>query len=64
MDLPWLEDCSGSTFPSGGPCNPGDQKWQKVLNNSESPIDLTAYAPGEYVIEVYYDVTGLSLIHI
>jgi gliding motility-associated-like protein len=58
LNLPFFDNCGSGSFASGGPCNPGDQKWQKVLNNSESPIDLTAYAPGEYVIEVYYDVTG------
>ena len=62
MDLPWLEDCSGSTFPSGGPCNPGDQKWQRVVANGTTtpyaPVNLTAYPPGNYVLQVYYDLTG------
>jgi len=58
MDLPFFDNCGGGTFPSGGPCNTGDQKWQRVLNDSQSPINLTAYAPGDYVLEVYYDVTG------
>ena len=62
MDLPWFEDCSGSTFPSGGPCNPGDQKWQRVVANGTTtpyaPVNLTAYPPGDYVLQVYYDLTG------
>ena len=58
LDLPFFDNCGGGTFPSGGPCNTGDQKWQRVLNDSQSPINLTAYAPGDYVLEVYYDVTG------
>ncbi|WP_298303368.1 fibronectin type III domain-containing protein [Flavobacterium sp.] len=58
MDLPFFDNCGGGTFPTGGPCNTGDQKWQRVLNDSQSPINLTAYAPGDYVLEVYYDVTG------
>jgi len=58
MDLPFFDNCGGGTFPSGGPCNTGDQKWQRVLNDSQSPINLTSYPPGDYVLEVYYDVTG------
>ena len=58
LNLPFLEDCTAGNFPSGGPCNPGDQKWQEVLNDMESPIDLTAFAPGNYIIEVYFDLTG------
>lgn len=58
MNLPFLDDCAGGTFPSGGPCITGDQKWQRVLTDAEFPIDLTAYPAGEYILEVYYDVTG------
>ncbi|WP_298397370.1 fibronectin type III domain-containing protein [Flavobacterium sp.] len=58
FDLPFFDNCGGGTFPSGGPCSTGDQKWQRVLNDSQSPINLTNYPPGNYVIEVYYDVTG------
>jgi gliding motility-associated-like protein len=57
INLPFFENCNAGTFPSGGPCNPGDQKWQNVLSDALA-VDLTAYAPGNYVIEVYYDVTG------
>ena len=62
IDLPFLEDCSGSTFPSGGPCQPGDQKWQRIIPDGATvpyaPVNLTGYAPGNYVLEVYYDVSG------
>ena len=62
MDLPWFENCTGSAFPSGGPCNPGDQKWQRVVANGTTtpyaPVNLTAYPPGNYVLQVYYDLTG------
>ncbi|WNM18541.1 choice-of-anchor L domain-containing protein [Flavobacterium capsici] len=58
INLPFLEDCNAGSFPSGGPCNPGDQKWQEVLNDSENPIDLTAYPAGEYNLEVYYQLVG------
>ncbi|WP_293895224.1 CUB domain-containing protein [Flavobacterium sp.] len=58
LNLPFFEDCSAGTFPSGGPCNPGDQKWQKVLSDAEFPVDLTAFPAGDYILEVYYDITG------
>ncbi len=43
---------------SGGPCGTGDQKWQKVIPDGSGPINLTTYPPGNYVIEVYFDVSG------
>ncbi|RAR72841.1 fibronectin type III domain-containing protein [Flavobacterium aciduliphilum] len=63
MNLPWFSDCGSGTFNNGGgPCNTGDQKWQKVLPNalypSELPVDLTTFTPGNYVVQVYYDITG------
>jgi gliding motility-associated-like protein len=62
MDLPWFENCSAGNFPSGGPCNPGDQKWQRVVANGTTtpyaPVNLTAYPPGNYILQVYYDLTG------
>ncbi|WP_396144803.1 fibronectin type III domain-containing protein [Flavobacterium sp.] len=62
MDLPWFEDCTAGNFPSGGPCNPLDQKWQRVVANGTTtpyaPVNLTAYPPGNYVLQVYYDLTG------
>ncbi|WP_412476438.1 fibronectin type III domain-containing protein [Flavobacterium sp. TBRC 19031] len=58
LNLPFFNDCVSGSFPSGGPCSPSDQKWQMVLNDSQSPVDLTAFPPGDYVIEVYYDITG------
>jgi gliding motility-associated-like protein len=65
VDLPFFDNCGSGTFTlSGGPCNAGDQKWQKVLPNalypSESPIDLTANPPGNYIVQVYYDISGSS----
>ncbi|WP_333600614.1 choice-of-anchor L domain-containing protein [Flavobacterium sp.] len=58
MNLPFFDDCNAGTFPTGGPCTNGDQKWQRVLDDSQSPINLTTYPAGNYVLEVYYDVTG------
>ena len=58
LNLPFFDDCSGGTFPTGGPCSPGDQKWQEVLSDAEFPVDLTAFPAGDYVLEVFYDITG------
>ncbi len=64
IDLPFLDDCDvpNSQFPSGGPCSAGDQKWQRVIPNGTTvpyaPVNLTAYPAGNYILEVYYDVTG------
>ena len=64
IDLPFLDDCNVpmSQFPSGGPCVAGDQKWQRVIADGTTvpyaPVNLTNFAPGNYVLEVYYDVTG------
>ena len=54
IDLPLSESCNGSNlFPSdGSSCLPGDQKWQRFFPN----VNLTAFAPGNYVLEVYFDV--------
>jgi gliding motility-associated-like protein len=52
--LPLLDDCNAGTYPSGGVCNPDDQKWQSIA----SVIDLTTFAPGNYTVEVYYDLIG------
>ena len=64
VDFPFFEDCNvgSSEFPSGGPCGEGDQKWQRVIADGETipvaPIDLTNFLPGNYILEVFYDVTG------
>ncbi len=56
VDLPLLETCNGSNqFPSdGSSCSAGDQKWQNFFPD----VDLTANAPGNYVLEVYYEISG------
>jgi gliding motility-associated-like protein len=64
IDLPLLEDCNTgpNTFPTGGPCVAGDQKWQRVIADGTTtpyaPVNLTSYAPGNYVLEVYYEASG------
>ncbi|WP_442902338.1 immunoglobulin domain-containing protein, partial [Flavobacterium sp.] len=64
IDFPFFNDCNSAIneFPSGGPCGAGDQKWQRVIANGTtnpySPVDLTANSPGDYVLEVFYEVTG------
>jgi hypothetical protein len=66
ITLPLSENCDvpSSLFPSGGSCAAGDQKWNRVINNGQTtpyaPVNLTTYAPGNYTLEVYYDVTGSS----
>ena len=52
--LPFFDDCNAGSFPSGGPCSAGDQKWQTIAQS----IDLTQNIPGDYILEVYFDVLG------
>lgn len=55
VNLPLIESCTTGTYPSdGGACSSGDQRWQEI----SSAIDLTANTPGNYIIEVFYDLTG------
>jgi gliding motility-associated-like protein len=56
LNLPFLEDCNTGTgnYPSGGPCVAGDQVWNYIISN----INLTAFSPGNYVLEVYYELSG------
>ena len=58
LPLPFFDDCNGGTFPTGGPCSPGDQKWQNVLSDANNPIDLTAFPAGDYNLEIYYQLVG------
>jgi large repetitive protein len=64
MDLAFVDDCNvpAGTYPSGASCVAGDQKWNRVVNDGTTtpyaPVNLTANAPGNYVLEIYYDVTG------
>ncbi len=54
INISFLENCAGGSFPSGGPCGGNDQKWQSLGAN----IDLTTYAPGNYTLEIYYSIEG------
>ena len=65
IDLPLYSDCdvpSGQYTVGGGACQAGDQIWRRVIPDGTtvpySPVNLTNYAPGNYVLEVYYDVSG------
>jgi gliding motility-associated-like protein len=49
-----IDNCSGSTFPTGGPCNVRDQKWQR----NDMSLDLTTLPPGNYTFQVYYEISG------
>ena len=59
VNLPISDNCDipSSQFPSGGSCVTGDQKWNHMI---PAPVNLTSHTPGDYVLEVYYDVTGSS----
>jgi gliding motility-associated-like protein len=61
-NLAFFSDCNTGTsefINGGGPCAAGQQKWQCVSQpGCDSPFDLTTIAPGDYTLEVYYDVTG------
>ena len=55
LPLTFVEACSGGTFTNGNTCNAGDQIWADITSTN---LDLTTFAPGDYVIEVYYDLVG------
>lgn len=67
VDLPLLDNCDATTnmFPTGGGCAQGDQKWNRVMMESGSvpfaPVNLTAFGPGSYVLEIYYGIKGSSV---
>lgn len=44
----------------GGCCSIGDQKWQTPGGGNNGNIDLTTLVPGDYTLELYYQVTGQS----
>ncbi len=64
IDLPLMENCNTGTgtFPSGGPCVDGGQRWQRVIPIGATvpyaPVNLTSFAPGNYVVDVYFEATG------
>ena len=66
IDLPLSDVCDVPTsqYPSGGACVAGDQKWSRVIADEMiipyAPIDLTWYNTGNYVLEIYYEVSGSS----
>ena len=58
ITLNFFSDCISGAFQfGGGPCSPRDQKWQTTSNS----VDLTALPKGNYVLEVYYTVSGSSV---
>src|SRR6188768_871591 len=65
IDLSLYSDCDipgGQFAVGGGACVAGDQVWQRVITDGTtvpySPVNLTSFAPGSYVLEVYYEATG------
>ncbi len=67
IDLAFADDCTlpALLFPSGGTCVAGDQKWERITANGTTtpypPVNLTTFSPGNYVLEVYYEVRGSSV---
>jgi gliding motility-associated-like protein len=61
-NLLFFSDCNtglNQFINGGGPCVAGQQKWQCVSQSGcDAPVNLTNVPPGDYVLEVYYDVTG------
>ncbi|MFM2265087.1 MAG: hypothetical protein RLZ77_505 [Bacteroidota bacterium] len=61
-NLGFFSDCNTGTNEfsvGGGPCVAGQQKWQCVSQPScDSPINLTNVPPGDYTLEVYYEISG------
>ena len=50
------DSCVTGNFPTGGTCNDGDQKW--IVDSNILNINLAANAPGDYIIDVYFDLVG------
>ncbi|MCX6184285.1 MAG: gliding motility-associated C-terminal domain-containing protein [Flavobacterium sp.] len=61
-NLGFFSDCNTGTNEfniGGGPCVAGQQKWQCVSQPTcDAPVNLTNIPPGEYTLEVYYEITG------
>jgi len=57
FNLPFKSNCCGATFCDGlGPCGGNDQKWsQEALIPT---VNLTAFAPGNWSVEVYISYFG------
>jgi Secretion system C-terminal sorting domain len=64
FDLGFYCNCSGVNFLmdcGGGGCSGSDQKWQSPGTGSGQNINLLNRAPGNYTLEVYYDVPGSDI---
>ncbi len=61
-NLGFFSDCNTGTNEfniGGGPCVAGQQKWQCVSQPTcDAPVNLTNIPPGDYTLEVYYEITG------
>lgn len=66
IDLTSVYDCDVpmGQYPSGGSCAEGEQKWNRIIPEGvsvpDAPVNLTSFAPGNYVLEIYYELTGSS----
>lgn len=55
IQLNLYDTCSGGVYPiEGSACSTGEQIW----DNTAAAVDLTAYAAGDYTVEVYYELVG------
>ncbi|UAY52960.1 hypothetical protein [Ferruginibacter albus] len=56
VNFDFISNCSSGTFPNdNSACGDGDQQWGAVPN---AGTDLTNKDPGNYVLEVYYRISG------
>jgi hypothetical protein len=59
INFSFFSNCLGSTFPyDGSACGAGDQEWGDT--STITGTDLTTFAPGNYTMEVYFQVPGDS----
>ena len=65
MTIPFFSDCNTSQnefLLGGGPCSAGQQKWQRVIADGTTspypPINLTSLSPGNYTLQIFYELTG------
>jgi len=57
INFGFLSNCLGTSFPyDGSACGSGDQEWGDT--STVTGTDLTTFTPGNYTLEVYYQIPG------
>jgi len=57
INFNFLSNCLGNSFTyDGSACTNGDQEWGDTT--STGGTDLTTYAPGNYTMEIYFQIPG------